>query len=186
MIESNDFKKNTKILIDKDPYTVVEFEHVKPGKGNAFTRCRLRNLKTGQILDRTYKNGEKFKQPDIDNKKMQYLYEDGSMLVFMDTQNFEQININSELLGKQIKFLKESMDVDVLFVDESPLNVEIPTFVELAISYCEPGFKGDTAQGANKPATCEGGHVCQVPLHLKEGDILKIDTRTGDYVEKVK
>ncbi|MBP7844253.1 MAG: elongation factor P [Proteobacteria bacterium] len=185
MIEINDIRKNSKILIDSAPYTVVDFQHVKPGKGNAFTRCRLRNLQTGQQLERTFKSNEKFDEPNMEYKEMQFLFSDGSMLHFMDTTNYEQIALEVKLVGEQLPFLKENITAGVLFFNEKPINIELPTFVELPIVYCEPGFKGDTATGASKPATLEGGHVVTVPLHLKEGDILKIDTRTGDYVEKV-
>lgn len=185
MIGTNEFKKGTKVLLDNAPYTVIEFEHVKPGKGNAFTRARLKNLMTGQLLERTFKTNEKFEQPHIENKEMQYLYPEGEMYFFMDNSNYEQIALDKKLIEDSLMFLKENIVVEVLFFNEKPINVELPNFVELPIEYCEPGFKGDTAQGATKPATLQGGHVVSVPLHLKEGDILKIDTRTGDYVEKV-
>jgi elongation factor P len=149
------------------------------------TRCKLRNLKTGQMLERTFKSGEKFAIPDIEHKEMQYLYPEGEMLVFMDKENYEQTSINTSMVGEQAKFLQENMDCGVLFYEGRPINVELPNFVVLPIQYTEPGFRGDTATGASKPATLQGGHVVTVPLHLKEGDMLKIDTRTGDYVEKV-
>lgn len=185
MIELNDIKKNSKVLIEGNPFTVVDFEHVKPGKGTAFTRCRLKNLKTGQQLERTFKSGEKFEEPNLDHREMQYLYPEGDMYTFMDNENYEQISIGKNLLGDQVPFLKENMECGVLFFDEKPITVELPMFVELAIEYTEPGFKGDTATGGTKPAKLTGGHTVNVPLHLKEGDILKIDTRTGDYVEKI-
>ena len=185
MIETSDFKKGSKLQIDNYPYSVVDFQHVKPGKGQAFTRCKLRNLQTGQQLERTFKAGERFPEPNLEHKEMQYLYTDGEMLTFMDSVNYEQLTLNQKTIGEQVVFLKENMVVGVLFFDEKPITVELPNFVELAITYCEPGFKGDTATGASKPATLEGGHKVTVPLHLKEGDILKIDTRTGEYVEKV-
>jgi len=185
MIETNEFKKGAKLLIDKAPYSVVDFEHVKPGKGQAFTRCKLRNLATGQMLERTFKSGERFEQPNLEFKTMSFLYGDGEMYTFMDTTNYEQMSLGSKLLGDQAKFLAENMEVQVVLFDEKPISVEIPSFVVLKITYTEPGFKGDTATGASKPATVEGGHICTVPLHLKEGDMVKIDTRSGDYVEKV-
>lgn len=185
MIEIGNIKKNSKILIDGFPYTCVEFEHVKPGKGSAFTRCRLRNLKTGQQLERTFKSGEKFEEPNLEHRSMQYLFAEGDMHTFMDNENYEQLSMGKEFLGEQAGFLKENMEVGVLFFDEKPISVELPIFVELPIIYTEPGFKGDTATGASKPAKLAGGHTVTVPLHLKEGDILKIDTRTGEYVEKV-
>ena len=140
---------------------------------------------TGQILERTFKSGERFEEPNLENREMQYLYPEGDMAVFMDNTNYEQLSLDSKMLGEQSKFLKENMEVVVLFFNEKAINIELPIFVELPIAYCEPGFKGDTATGASKPATLQGGHIVTVPLHLKEGDILKIDTRTGDYVEKV-
>jgi elongation factor P len=185
MIETNEFKKGAKLQIEKQPYTVLDFEHVKPGKGQSFTRCRLRNLATGQMLERTFKSGERFESPNLETKEVQYLYGDEDMLTFMDNTNYEQIILGRKMLGEQATFLTENMVCNVLFFDEKAINVELPNFVELPIQYTEPGFKGDTATGANKPATLLGGHVVTVPLHLKEGDILKIDTRTGDYVEKV-
>jgi elongation factor P len=185
MIETSDFKKGVKLQIDGAPYTVIDFQHVKPGKGQSFTRCKLRNLKTGQQLERTFKSGERFESPNLDHRNMQFLYPEGDMLVFMDNENYEQLTIMAAMVGDQAKFLNENMEVGVLFFDEKPINIELPNFVELPITYCEPGFRGDTATGASKPATVQGGHVVTVPLHLKEGDILKIDTRTGDYVEKV-
>jgi elongation factor P len=185
MVETNDFRKGLKIQIDNSPFTVVDFQHVKPGKGQSFTRCKLRNLATGQMLERTFKSGEKFEEPNLEAREMQYLYAEGDMLTFMDSKNYEQLSLQSKMIGDQVKFLKENMEVVVLFFNEKAINVDLPIFVELPITYCEPGFKGDTATGASKPATLQGGHVVTVPLHLKEGDILKIDTRTGDYVEKV-
>jgi elongation factor P len=185
MIETSDFKKNSKLEIDGFPFTVIDFEHVKPGKGNAFTRCRLRNLVTGQMLERTFKSGEKFKVPDIEAREMQFLYAEGNLLTFMDMKNYEQITLDDKVLGNDRKFLLDNLEVVVLFFNGKPINVELPNFVLVPIEYCEPGFKGDTATGATKPATLQGGHVVSVPLHLKEGDILKIDTRTGEYVEKI-
>jgi elongation factor P len=185
MIEINDIKKNTKLLIDGDPYSVVDFQHVKPGKGSSFTRSKLKNLKTGQLLERTFKSGERFPQPDLEFKDMQFLYPEGIFYTFMDLENYEQTSVEEKLIKDQIPFLKENIKVQVMFFDGKPINVELPTFVELAITYCEPGFKGDTATGASKPATLEGGLKLTVPLHMKEGDILKVDTRTGEYVEKV-
>ncbi len=185
MIETSEFRKGAKLEIDQQPYAIIDFEHVKPGKGQAFTRCRLRNLQSGQMLERTFKSGDKFPSPNIEAKEMQYLFREATILTFMDTATYEQITLNAETLKDSIKFLKDGILVTVLFYNERPINVELPTFVQLPIEYCEPGFKGDTATGASKPATLEGGHVVTVPLHLKVGDILKVDTRTGDYVEKV-
>ncbi|NCN40552.1 elongation factor P [bacterium] len=185
MLEVGSFKRNSKLEIDGFPYTVVDFQHVKPGKGSAFTRCKLRNLITGQQLERTFKSGDRFPIPDISAKDMQYLYAEGDLLTFMDTSDYEQITIDASTLGDSRKFLVDNMECAVLFYNNKPINVELQNFVELPIEYCEPGFKGDTAQGGTKPATLAGGHTVTVPLYLNQGDILKIDTRTGEYVEKV-
>lgn len=185
MLETSEFKKSAKLELDKQPYSIIDFEHVKPGKGNTFTRCRLRNLITGQVLERTFKSGEKFPSPDLEAKEMQYLYAEANLLTFMDSKTFEQVQLDEKVLGDDKKFLLDNLEVVVLFYNGSPINVELPNFVVLPIEYCEPGFKGDTATGASKPAKLQGGHSVTVPLHMKEGDMLKIDTRTGDYVEKV-
>ncbi len=185
MIEINDIKKGSKILIDNAPYTTIDFQHVKPGKGAAFSRVKLKNLMTGQQLERTFKSNERFGEPNLEFKMMQYLYREGDVLYFMDSANYEQLPLNAVTVGDQIVYLKENLEVNILFFNDKAINVELPNFVNLAITYCEPGFKGDTAQGATKPATLEGGVKVTVPLHLKEGDILKVDTRTGEYIEKV-
>lgn len=185
MLDTSNFKRNSKLELEGFPYTIVEFEHVKPGKGSAFTRCKLRNLITGQQLERTFKSGEKFPIPDITAKDMQYLYAEGELLTFMDVRDYEQVTIDAKTLGESVKFLVDNMECSVLFYNDKPISVEIPNFVELAIEYCEPGFRGDTAQGATKPATLVGGHTVSVPLYLEQGDVLKVDTRTGEYVEKV-
>lgn len=185
MIETSEFRRSAKLELDGQPYSIIDFEHVKPGKGNSFTRCRLRNLVTGQMLERTFKSGDRFPTPDLEAREMQYLYAEGEILTFMDSSNYEQISLNSAVLKDNLKFLTDNLAVVVLFYNGKPINVDLPVFVELPIVYTEPGFKGDTATGASKPATLQGGHTVTVPLHMKEGDILKIDTRTGDYVEKV-
>jgi elongation factor P len=185
MIETSEFRKGAKLELEQQPYSIIDFEHHKPGKGNAITRAKLRNLVTGQLLERTFKSGEKFASPDIEAKEMQYLYREGEILTFMDTENYEQISLNSSVLKDQLMFLKDGINTTVLFYNGKPITVELPIFVELPIEYCEPGFKGDTATGATKPATLLGGHKVTVPLHLKVGDILKIDTRDGAYMEKV-
>ena len=185
MIETNEFRRGAKLQIDGAPYSVIDFEHVKPGKGQAFTRCKLKNLKTGQQLERTFKAGERFEEPNLEHREMQFLFMEGDLLNLMDLKNYEQIQVNKQLVGDTFLFLTENLEVGVHFFEERPINIELPVFVNLAIQYCEPGFKGDTAQGATKPATLVGGHKVTVPLHMKEGDVLKVDTRTGEYVEKV-
>jgi elongation factor P len=185
MIETSEFRNGAKLELEQQPYTIISFEHHKPGKGNTFTRAKLRNLITGQQLERTFKSGEKFESPDIEAKEMQFLFAEATILTFMDTENYEQVTLNASVLKDSLPFLKDGTIVTVLFYNGKPITVELPIFVELPIEYCEPGFKGDTATGATKPATLQGGHKVTVPLHLKQGDILKIDTRTGEYIEKV-
>ena len=185
MLDTSGFKRNSKIELEGFPYAIVEFEHVKPGKGSAFTRCKLRNLITGQQLERTFKSGDKFPVADISSKDMQFLYAEEDLLTFMDVNDYEQVTIDKKTLGDSAKFLIDNMECEVLFYNDKPITVELANFVELAIEYCEPGFKGDTAQGGTKPATLVGGHTVTVPLYLDQDDILKIDTRTGEYVEKV-
>jgi len=185
MIDINDVKKGTKLLIDGAPYTVLDFQHVKPGKGSSFTRCVVRNLATGKQLERTFKSGERFEEPDLEFKEMTYVYGDAELVNFMDSTNYEQLAMNTSALTDQLPYLRENLPVTILFFNGRPINVDLPTFVVLPITYCEPGFKGDTATGGTKPGTLEGGLVVNIPLHLKEGDLVKVDTRTGAYVEKV-
>ncbi|MBN2724063.1 MAG: elongation factor P [Deltaproteobacteria bacterium] len=186
MAQMSDLKKNLKIIIDGDPYTVVEANFVKPGKGTAFTKCRIKNLITGSVLERTWRSGESVELASTEVRRMQYLYQDGSHLVFMDNQTYEQILLEEDVIGDGVKFLIDNLECEILFFNDKPVGCEIPTFVELEITTCEPGVKGDTAQGATKPATLSTGAVVNVPLFVNEGDWLKIDTRTGQYVERVK
>jgi elongation factor P len=158
---------------------------VKPGKGGAFVRTKVKNLKTGRVLDRRFRSGEKVEIADIDDRKMQFLYRDGEQLVFMDSDSYEQIPFSSEQVGDAKKYLLENLVVDVLFWRGQPINIELPAFIEATVSQCEPGMKGDTASGATKPATLETGAVVQVPLFVKEGERIRVDTRTGEYVERV-
>jgi elongation factor P len=185
MISSNDFKTGLTIELDGEVFTVVDFMHVKPGKGAAFVRSKLKNVKTGQVLEKTFRAGEKMPRAHIERKQMQYLYSGGDLYYFMDTQTYEQIPIQADLLDEAVKFLKENMEVMVLFHEGSAIGIELPTFVELEVTETEPGFKGDTATGGTKPATMETGAVVQVPLFIEIGDILRIDTRTGEYLSRV-
>jgi elongation factor P len=178
-------KKNLKIKLDGVPFSVVEFQFVKPGKGNAFTRTRLRNMLTGAVIERTFKQHEKLEPADMEEKQMQYLYKEGDAYVFMDTSNYEQLHLSAEQLGDNTGYLIDNTNVDVLFFNDRPIGVTPPTFVVMKVLRTEPGFKGDTSGGAMKPATMETGLEVNVPLFINEGEFLKIDTRTGEYSERV-
>jgi len=186
MYSTGDFKKGLKIEIDGTPFVIVDFLHVKPGKGGAFVRTKLKNLMTGKVLDQTFRSGEKVKRPDLVEREMQYLYRDGDDFYLMDNQNYEQIALTAEQLGDAVLFLTENMNVNVLFFNQQPVAVDLPTFVELEVAQTEPGVKGDTASGGSKPATLESGAVIQVPLFINEGERVKVDTRTGTYMERAK
>ncbi|NOZ57515.1 MAG: elongation factor P [Calditrichaeota bacterium] len=186
MATTSDFRNGLTILLDGEIWTIVEFLHVNPGKGTAFVRTKLKNLKTGRVIDRTFRSGEKVEDVRIERKTMQYLYQSEGQYVFMDTETYEQVPISEEMLGDKRLFLKEGQEVEVLFHGETPVGVELPFFVELAVAKTEPGVRGDTASGGSKPATLETGAVIQVPLFINEGDILKVDTRTGEYIERVR
>jgi elongation factor P len=185
MITSNDFKNGMTIEIDGNLMTIVEFLHVKPGKGSAFVRTRLRNLKSGYVIEKTFRAGEKVNRAIIDKRTMQYLYSSGNDYVVMDTENYEQINLSAEAMGDGVKWLKEGMEISVLFYGTDPIGVDIQNFVELKVTETEPGFKGDTATGGTKPATLETGATIQVPLFIEIGEVLQIDTRTGQYLRRV-
>jgi elongation factor P len=186
MSDTSDFRNGLIIKFKNDLYSIVEFQHVKPGKGGAFVRSTLKNLKTGKVLDNTFRAGEGVEVVRVEKRKYQYLYREGNFLVCMDNDTYEQINIAMELFGDGVDFLKESEEVDILFNGVEIINVEIPIFVNLKVVETEPGFRGDTATGANKPAKLETGATVNVPLFINEGDVLKIDTRVGGYVERVK
>jgi elongation factor P len=183
--DTSQFRNGLKIELDGEPFTIVYFQHVKPGKGGAFVRTKVKNLRTGRVLDRRFRAGEKVDEADIEDRKMQYLYQDGENLVFMDSKTYEQIPFTTEQVGDAAKFLKENLDVDVLFWRNKPINIELPAFVEVAITNCEPGIKGDTASNVTKPAVIETGSVVQVPLFIKEGERIRVDTRSGEYVERI-
>jgi len=184
-VDTSQFRNGLKIELDGEPFTMIYFQHVKPGKGGAFVRTKVKNLKTGRVLDRTFRSGERLEEADVVERKMQYLYQDGEDLVFMDTESFEQFPFSAKQVGDSRKWLKENLDVEVLFWRSNPINLELPSFVEYDIKQCDPGVKGDTAQGATKPATLETGAVVQVPLFVKEGERIRVDTRTSEYVERV-
>jgi elongation factor P len=175
-----------KVELEGEPFTIIEFQHVKPGKGGAFVRTKLKSLVSGNVIDRTFRSGDKVKRPDFEEKQMQYLYKDEGGFNFMDLVTYEQVLVTSEDLGDLQDYLKEELEVSVQLYNGKPMGVELPIFVELAIVKAEPGVKGDTATGATKPAELETGAVINVPLFLEEGDIIKIDTRSGEYIERVR
>lgn len=184
MYSTAEFRKGLKIEIDGKPLLIVDFQHVKPGKGGAFVRTKLKNLETGQVLEQTFRSGAKVGKPDLEEKHVQYLYQEGDKYVFMDNATYDQVYVNSDYLADAIPFLHSNIEVSLLFFNGRPIGVELPTSVQLAVTHTEPGLKGDTATGATKPATLETGHVVQVPLFIEEGETLKIDTRTGEYMER--
>jgi elongation factor P len=184
MISTNDFKTGVTVEIDGDAWQVVEFQHVKPGKGAAFVRAKMRNLCTGAVVERTFNAAERLPNANVERREMQYLYADGDMYVFMDNETYEQLELNKEQLGNAINFLKENMDVKISSFNDRILGVELPNTVELKVVETEPGIKGDTATGGSKNATMDTGYVVKVPLFINEGDILRIDTRTGEYIER--
>ena len=185
MISTSDFRKGVKIEYKGAPHEIVDYQHHKMGRGGAIIRTKLKNLITGSIFDDSFKGGEKFSAPNLEERTMQYLYKDDHYH-FMDNESYEQTPLTSEQLGDARKFLKENMEVKILFYSGSPIAVEVPMFVELAIVKTDPGFKGDTASGGSKPALLESGITVKVPFHLNEGDVIKIDTRTSEYIERVK
>lgn len=184
MISVNDFRTGLTVEIDGDAWQVVEFQHVKPGKGAAFVRSKLKNVKTGSVVEKTFRAGEKLPKAHVDKREMQFLYNSADEYVFMDNQSYEQITLTREQLGDGLKYLKENMNIHVLVFQEAVIGLEMPNFVELKVADCEPGIKGDTASGASKGATMETGAVIQVPLFINVGDVIRIDTRTGLYMER--
>ncbi len=186
MADTSDFRNGLIIKFKNDLYTIVGFQHVKPGKGGAFVRSTLKNLRTGKVLDNTFRAGEKVDTVRVERKTYQYLYRDGNFLVCMDNETYDQINIPVNLFGDGVNFLKEGVDVEILFNGPEVILVEIPTFINLKVVETEPGFKGDTATGAVKPAKLETGATVNVPLFIEVNDLLKVDTRIGEYSERVK
>jgi elongation factor P len=187
VISTADFKKGTKLLIDDEPYAVIDFMHVKPGKGGAFVRTKMRNLITSLVRETTFRSGEKFKSPNLSYSDMLYLYEDEGMFNFMDQESYDQTAFNSDKIKSIANYLKEQTVYTMLSFNGSPISVNPPLFMELEVTETQPGVRGDTAQGScNKPATLETGLVVQVPIFVNEGDLVKIDTRDGSYLERVK
>ena len=184
MISAGDFRNGVTLEIDGNIVQIVEFQHVKPGKGAAFVRTKYKNIITGAVLEKSFRPTEKFPAARIERKDMQYLYNDGELYYFMDNETFEQICLNTDTVGDSLKFVKENETVKVCSHNGNVFAVEPPLFVELEITETEPGFKGDTAQGASKPATVETGATVQVPLFIDQGEKIKIDTRTGEYLSR--
>lgn len=184
MIVAGDFRNGATFELDNQIFQVVEFQHVKPGKGAAFVRTKLKNVITGATVERTFNPSDKMPKAHIERKDMQYLYNDGDLYHFMDVETFEQAPLNKETIGDSLKFVKENVVVKILSFKGNVFGIEAPTFVELEVIETEPGFKGDTATGATKPATVETGTVIKVPLFINQGDVIKIDTRTSEYMER--
>jgi elongation factor P len=183
---TNEFKAGLKIMLDGDPYTIVSNEYVKPGKGQGFNRTKVRNLKTGRVVERTFKSGETVEGADVLETEMQFLYADGEYWYFMDPNNFEQIAADTSAVGDAAKWLREQDTVEITLFNGDPLNVEPPKLVELRITQTDPGLRGDTAQGGTKPATLETGAEIKVPLFIEEGELVRVDTRKGEYIGRVK
>jgi elongation factor P len=186
MYSTPDFRKGLKIELNGEPFVIVDFLHVKPGKGGAFIRTTLKSLVTGAVIDRTFRSGEKVDKPNLEEKEVQFLYESDGQFHFMERETYEQLFLEENQLGEARNYLQENVELTLLFHNGRPIGVEPPMFVELRVVEAEPGLRGDTAGGATKPAKLETGMTIQVPLFVNEGDILKIDTRTGKYIERVK
>ncbi|MFZ5975127.1 MAG: elongation factor P [Bacillota bacterium] len=185
MISAGDFRKGITIDIDGQVWSIVDFQHVKPGKGAAFVRTKIKNVITGAVLEKTFNPTEKFPKAHVEKKDMQYLYSDGELYYFMDTETYEQLPLNHEMVESALPYIKENMNVQIKFFKGAAFSVDPPNFVELEVVETDPGFKGDTATGATKPAKLETGYTVMVPLFVEQGDILRIDTRTGEYMERV-
>ena len=184
MADTGDFRNGFTMRLEGELYSIVEFQHVKPGKGGAFVRTRLKSMSSGSVLDRTFRSGDKVEAVRIEKREMQFLYQEGDIFHFMDAESYEQIGIDRVMLGDSAGLLQENENAFVLVVEEGPIGVELPNFVTIKVAHTEPGVRGDTATGAVKPATLETGAVVSVPLFVNQGDTLKIDTRTGQYVER--
>jgi len=185
MISTNDLRTGVTVEIDGAVWSVLEFQHVKPGKGAAFVRTKMKNVATGAVQERTFNAGEKLTKARVENKEMQFLYVSGDFYTFMDNTTFEQMDLTAEQLGDGMKYLTENMNISIQVFDDKVIGVEMPNFVELIISECEPGVKGDTATGGTKPAKVQTGAQVKVPFFINEGDKIRIDTRTGEYLSRV-
>ncbi|CUH97431.1 Elongation factor P [Propionispora sp. 2/2-37] len=184
MISSSDFRNGVTIEIDNDVWQVVDFQHVKPGKGAAFVRAKLKNARTGAVVERTFNPGEKLPKAHVDRREMQFLYESDGAYNVMDNETFEQFSLSSEQLGEATRYLKENMNINVIFFQGTVIGVDLPTSVELTVVETDPGIRGDTATGGTKPAKLETGYVVRVPLFINVGEVLRIDTRSGEYIER--
>jgi elongation factor P len=185
VIDTSEFRKGMKIEIDGEPFEIIDFQHVKPGKGSAFVRTSIKSLLTGRVLQPTLKSGEKVGKPDIEEREMQYLYQQGDDFYFMDNKSYEQTFVGEKVLGEAKNFLKENINASILFYNGKALGVSLPNSVDLKVTQCDPGIRGDTVSGALKPAKLETGYTVNVPLFINEGDVLKIDTRDGKYLTRV-
>ena len=185
VIDTSEFRNGLKIEIDGEPFEIVEFQHVKPGKGSAFVRTRYKSLISGRVLEKNFKSGDKVGRPDIEEKQMQFLYKEGTDYHFMDNKTFEQTFIPEEGLGEARNYLIENLNASVLFFNGKAIAVDVPNSVDLKVVKCDPGVRGDTVSGAMKPATLQTGYTLQVPLFINEGDVLKVDTRSGEYLTRV-
>jgi elongation factor P len=186
MVSASDFRNGVTFEMDGQVMQIIEFQHVKPGKGAAFVRTKLRNVITGSVVERTFNPTDKFPPAYVERKEMQYLYNDGNLYYFMDTESYEQIPINSDILGDDFRFVKENTNCKILSFKGNAFGIEVPLFVELEVTETEPGVRGDTATNSTKPATLETGATIKVPLFVNNGDVIKIDTRTGEYLERAK
>lgn len=184
MINSTDFRTGLTIDIDGGVWQIVDFQHVKPGKGAAFVRTKIKNVETGAVVERTFNPNEKMPAAHLDTRNMQYLYEDGGMYTFMDTESYEQTELNADALGDSLNYLKENMEVNLQMYKDRIIGISLPNSVNLKVTECEPSVKGNTATGATKMAKTETGYEVRVPLFINEGDVLRIDTRTGNYIER--
>ena len=182
---AGDFRNGTTFEMEGNVYRVVEFQHVKPGKGSAFVRTKIKNVITGSVLEKTFNPSEKFQSAEIEKREMQYLYADGDLYYFMDNETYEQMPLNKEQIGESLKYLKENMNVKILSYKGNVFSIEPPMFIELKVTYTEPGFAGNTATTSGKPATLENGLEINVPMFVNIGDVIKIDTRTGEYLERI-
>lgn len=186
MYKAGELKKGLKLEIDGEPYALIGFEFSKPGKGQAIYRCRLKNMITGTQMDRSYRSGDVFKPAALDQRTMQYLYNDGTFYTFMDSKTYDQVHLTEEQVGENSHFLMDNTEVDILMWHERPLGITLPNFVQLKVVKTEPWARGDTATNVTKPVTLETGYTVQAPVFVEEGDVLQIDTRTGEYVTRVK
>ena len=186
MVSTSEFRNGMVLRIEGELYNMVEYEHYKPGKGAAVVRTRLKSVKTGSTIDRTFRSGDKVDDVRLERRKMQFLYKSDDLYVFMDTKTYEQFELGRETVGDAVKYLKENEVLDVLIAENSALGVELPIFVELAVAKADPGVKGDTVQGGTKPATITPGAVVQVPLFVNQGERIRVDTRSGEYASRVK